>query len=369
MTKITTLALIVTLCAFACSPYVAPTLPVGDSAAVSYRIIAIAPETMNQWAAPDPRPLLPLSAGGSLSETDYDYVLGAGDLISLIIYTFDAKGEQSAIRVFPEGLPISGEDEFLVAADGTVTLPYVGRIRVEGEPFAKVERMIERGLADYFIQPQFRARVSRFAAGRVLVTGEVKSPGEQRLSHEKRTVSEAIEAAGGLLEDADLASATLTRANGLSEPINLYALYYEQDQSANKVLQAGDKLTIARGHGNQITIAGEVLAPQAITMHPSGFSLTEALQKAGGVNPITGDPSHIYVLRAAPPKAFGRAEVDIYHLNAANLGHFALAERFRLRPRDIIYVSQQSITLWDRVLSQFLPGGLSTVIGPQFNKN
>lgn len=354
----------------ACGPYVTPHLPTGRSEALQYTIIPLRADTMAQWSNPSARPLVPLSTPTSQPRSDeYDYEVGAGDLISLIIYTFDAKGEQSAIRVFPEGLPIAGEDEFLVDADGTITLPYVGRIQVEGKPFAKVKRMIERGLRNYFIEPQFQARVSRFAHGRVLVMGELEKPGEQRLSHEPLTISHAIEVAGGLRDSADLSAATLTHANGSMEALDLYALYYEGDTRANKVMQSGDKLTIPRGHGNQIFIAGEVLRPQAITMHPSGYSLTEALQQTGGVNPVTGDPSDIYVLRMASAQNAPTAQLNIFHLNAANLAHLALADRFRMQPRDIVYVSLQPITAWDRLLSQFLPGGLSTIVGPQFNKN
>lgn len=351
----------------ACLPYITPSLPVGSSEALEYRIVPLNAETMQQWSAPPSSAPTSLIDEAALHQMPaYDYELGAGDLISLIIYTFDAKGEQSAIRVFPEGLPIAGEDEFLVGADGVVSFPYVGAIQVQGKPFSDVKKLIERGLRDYFLVPQFQARVSRFAHGRVVVMGEVKTPKEQFLSHTPLTVSGAIDAAGGLLPSADLRAASITRANGSVEPLNLFALYYEGDSSANALLYAGDLLSIARNHGNQIFVAGEVLRPQTITMHPQGISLPEALQQAGGVQPISGDPSQLYVLRMVSPPNAAKAQLVIYHLNAANLEDLALADRFAMQPRDLIYVSLQPITAWDRLLSQFIPSGLSTVVGPQF---
>ncbi len=368
MTKQALIATILALSLWACGPYISPRLPIGSAnGTLEYRLIPLHAETMQQWSdARAPEELMALSSPNP-PPAEYDYILGPGDYISLIIYTFDAKGEQSAIRVFPEGLPIAGEDEFLVAADGTVTLPYVGRIRVEGKPFAKVNRMIERGLRRYFVDPQFQARISRFAHGRVLVTGEVKTPGEQMLSHSPLSVTSAIEAAGGLLPTADLSASTLIRADGMRVPLDLRALYYEGDTAANYIIQPGDRLTIARGQANQVFVAGEVLHPQVLVMHPNGANLPEMLQQAGGVNPITGDPSDVYVLRVADSKAQQNAEILIYHLDASNLANMALATQFKMHPNDIIYVSQQPITTWDRTLSQFLPGGLSTIVGPQFS--
>jgi polysaccharide export outer membrane protein len=370
MTKRLIIALIVTSSLWACEPYVSARLPIGSAnGAIEYRVIPLHAETIQLWSeARTPEKLMALG-NPSQPLADYDYILGPGDYISLIIYTFDAKGEQSAIRVFPEGLPIAGEDEFLVAADGTATLPYVGRIYVQGKPFATVNRMIERGLRRYFIEPQFQARISRFAHGRVLVTGEVGTPGEQMLSHSPLSVTSAIEAAGGLLPTADLHASTLTRANGLRVPLDLRALYYEGDTAANQIIQPGDRLTIARGEANQVFVAGEVLRPQVLVMHPNGANLPEMLQQAGGINPVTGDPSDIYVLRVSDTaKTPQKTDILIYHLDASNLANMALATQFNMHSNDIIYVSQQPITTWDRTLSQFLPGGLSTIVGPQFSE-
>ncbi len=147
--------------------------------------------------------------------------------------------------------------------------------------------------------------------------------------------------------------------------LDLRRLYYQADDSVNPVLYHGDKLMIPRGRGNQIFLAGEVESPQAMTMHPMGYSLVEALQKTGGINPITGDASQIYVLRGEKLADATAGKVMIYHLDAANLAGMALADQFILQPRDIIYVSMQPISQWNRILTQFLPGGLSTVIGPQ----
>lgn len=352
----------------ACSPYVTPSLPIsGDT--VSYRIISIDGSTQHQWK---PMALMG-TASGTVPDTgapiaDYDYVLGPGDIVSLVIYTFDTRGEKQETRIFPQGQPIPGENEFLVSANGTIELPYVGVLKVAGKPFSRVRRDIRARLARYFVKPQFEARVTGFSHGRVNITGEVQRPGELMLSHEPLTVAGAIQQSGGFLPTADLASATLTRADGSSHTLDLVAFFFQGDARFNKLLNAGDKLNIPRNHGNQVFLAGEVLRPQTLAMHPTGISLIEALNSAGGVQPITGDPSHIYVLRAHQRVSAPKPNVTVYHLDGSNLAAMAMATEFMLQPNDIVYVGIQPITQWSRFINQFIPIGMANIIGPQVDQ-
>lgn len=347
-----------------CGGYVTPGLPVSGTE-LSYDVVPVTPRTAPRWQAKDAPPPIP-DDDDAAPPIPYDYVLGPGDRLSLIIYTFDATGEDDEARIFPDGLPVPGENEFLVAADGSVNLPYIGRLHVAGRRFAEVRRAIASGLKRYFVQPHFEARIVHFGHGRINVTGEVASPGEYPLSHDPLSVTAALQRAGGALESADLAQAELLRGNGRSERLDLVALLHRGDMTQNRILLPGDRLNIPRHHGNRIFLTGEVIDPQALAMHPLGFTLTEALQEAGGIHPVFGDPSHVYVLRSTPRKAeAGRAHVTVFHLNAADLSALALADRFVMQPRDIVYVGIQPITQWNRFLSQFLPSGLSTIIGPQ----
>ena len=83
-------------------------------------------------------------------------------------------------------------------------------------------------------------------------------------------------------------------------------------------------------------------------------SLADALYEQGGALTETANPSQIYVLRGSPdPADFGA--VTAWHLNARNAGNVVMATRFELRPNDVIFVAEQPITRWNRVISQFVP--------------
>lgn len=73
-----------------------------------------------------------------------------------------------------------------------------------------------------------------------------------------------------------------------------------------------------------------------------------------GLNIQTADFSEIYVLRGSTrPETYG--DVVAYHLNAKNAVNLVSAARFEMRPSDIVFVSEQPVTTWGRVVAQLTP--------------
>lgn len=104
-----------------------------------------------------------------------------------------------------------------------------------------------------------------------------------------------------------------------------------------------------------VFITGETTSTQEVEM-PLGrsYTLARALLGTGGFDPITGDPSEIYVIRRS---AQGSVEepLSIYHLDAADATRFAIATAMEMRPNDIVFVNPQPVTSWNRTLTQILP--------------
>ncbi len=84
--------------------------------------------------------------------------------------------------------------EQAVARDGTISVPYAGRIVVAGRTGAQVQAAIERQLQDKAIQPQVLVTVSRPIANTVAVTGEVAGGGRIPLSTKGDRLLEVIAA-------------------------------------------------------------------------------------------------------------------------------------------------------------------------------
>ncbi len=82
--------------------------------------------------------------------------------------------------------------------------------------------------------------------------------------------------------------------------------------------------------------------------------LADLLFNDEGLNIQTADYSEVYVLRSSRrPEEFGG--VDAYHLNASNAVNFVTAAQFEMRPGDIVFVAEQPITTWGRVITQLTP--------------
>lgn len=118
------------------------------------------------------------------------YVLGAGDRLSFILYAggdpqFNGKGEIT----------------LTVSEDGTITLPFLGKVNAGGLNVDQLTERITAGLAaDYFVDPQVILSVVEFRSKKVYVLGEVKEPGSYGMEREATTLLEVISMAGGATE-------------------------------------------------------------------------------------------------------------------------------------------------------------------------
>jgi polysaccharide export outer membrane protein len=102
-------------------------------------------------------------------------------------------------------------------------------------------------------------------------------------------------------------------------------------------------------NSQRVNVVGEVMNPglQAITERQ--LKLLDAISLCGGINAITADAKHIYVIRSAGRK------ITVFWLNAKSPQAIVLASRFKLMGDDIVYVTPAGIVSWNRVVSQIVP--------------
>ena len=79
-------------------------------------------------------------------------------------------------------------------------------------------------------------------------------------------------------------------------------------------------------------------------------SLADALFAQGGPLPATGNPAEIYLLRGDK-----HDRVTAFHLDGRNPINMLNATKIQLRPNDIVFVSEQPVTRWSRVMEQLVP--------------
>lgn len=292
----------------------------------------------------------------------YVYRIGKGDVLLVKMLQPAGPTPQVSIALPNEQAGTAVDDA------GNIVLPHVGKVNVEGKSIDEARAFLTQKMAEYFRAPQVDVTVLKFASQTISVTGEVKKAGAQYLAYEPWTVLKAISAAEGFLDTADLENVIVNHKDGTFSRLNLQDLYSYGKIAENIVLASGDNLHIPSGHRNKVFLMGEFVKPVTQKIKDGSLTLAEVINDNGGMNQITSN-AQLYVIRRDikteaiqdnKPASFENAV--IYHLDATSADSMVLADQFRLKPRDVVYVATAKVTQWNRVISQLVPSTLFNAV-------
>ena len=163
----------------------------------------------------------------------------------------DAQGQPSSgvigrmdnveIRVFREDdLTTRGQ----LSNDGTITMPLIGSVRIEGLTTDQAAAAIIRKLANgYLVKPEVSVSIEARIRKTVTVLGQAQRPGVFELpAHRKLGLVEAIGMAGGVTRIANSKKITLKHSNGQVQTVNLSEI--TQGQGMDIQLRDGDVISI-----------------------------------------------------------------------------------------------------------------------------
>lgn len=136
--------------------------------------------------------------------------------------------------------------EYQVASDGTVDLPYIHTVKVEGLEPQEIARLVRERLIKEKIltDPSVVVSVKEYNSKRITVLGQVQKPGSFPLTP-GMTLIQAVSLAGGLTAIANKDRVNLTRrGKGGSSTVVLSIDSITEGRSADIPLQAGDQIYI-----------------------------------------------------------------------------------------------------------------------------
>lgn len=241
-----------------------------------------------------------------------------------------------------------------VTTDGTLFYPYAGEIKAAGLTAQELRTEITKRLSDKILNdPQVDVRVTGYNSLKAFVSGAVNKPGYIAFNELPMTIPAAIAGVGGFAEEADPAGMQLRRGD------KVYNINYLDAFKANLpldkiLLKPDDQIFIPAlsetQKENRVYVMGEVARTGAVNVNQGKLSLVEALASAGGLNTGSASSRLIYVVRNTSDK-----QIDVYHLNAKNAMALAMAERFNLNARDVVYVDASDLATWNRIMSLIVP--------------
>lgn len=125
-------------------------------------------------------------------------------------------GDRIRVKIYPEDEYIKG-GEMEVSSEGTITLPLIGKIRIEGMFPSEVEREIVRLLAqDYLVSPvvviEVAEKVVEKGKRSVAILGQVQKPGTYDFpADQELTLLQLISMAGGFSDVANVKNIKVIR--------------------------------------------------------------------------------------------------------------------------------------------------------------
>jgi polysaccharide export outer membrane protein len=254
-----------------------------------------------------------------------------------------------------------------VGPDGTITIPYAGRIVAAGRSTSELERRIEALLGPIAIEPQALVIVQRGAGSAVTVAGEAIQGARVLLSPDGTRLLDVIAEAGGATAPAHETFVRLSR-DGVTATVPLAALVADPDQN---IFARPDDVLILSRVPQTLTVFGAAGKNTLVTFETERLSVAEALAKAGGLLDQRADPSAIFIMRYEPAElsqALGQPAAAnapaglspiVYRLDLSDAKSYLLAKQFPVRDRDIIFVAEAKTVPVTRALQ-----ALSLITGP-----
>lgn len=303
--------------------------------------VTIVPLTAENIAAFE-RPRSRGGAGASVPAGGWDYRVGVGDLLEIVVWDHPELSMPAGDRRSPQD---TGQR---VQADGSFFYPYVGQVQVRGRSPEAIRDDLRQRLAAYFPDPQVEVRVVGYRSQAVSVTGQVGNPSRHALTDTPLTLLDAIDAAGGLGAEADARNVTLRRA-GAIYTVDLQAFLEEGVAQNNPILRNGDIVSVPRLERQEAYLLGQIVKPSTIDLTREPVMLTQALTQVGGLKEDSADARGIFVFRHTD------MGITVYQLDASNPAAYLLGTRFNVLPQDVVYVTTAPLHRWNRLISSLLP--------------
>ena len=285
---------------------------------------------------------------------------------------------------------------YTIQDDGAIAVPDIGRIQIAGQTLEEAEATIFQAMVEQQINPRFSLEVADFNSKSISIGGAVRLSQVIPITLKPLTLQNALQSAGGIESLTPEYTVIRIFRDGKRYQVPLLELS-AQPKLQNFILRDGDSILVENNFQKQLTfieaksqalasaqvkvelqrarseearqnfltklelgavkrdyayLAGEVVKQGRFPLpFNNTASVADAIYSEGGVDNREGDLGQIYILRAT---ADGQT-ITAYHLDAGNAVNLLLAAKMQLRPDDVVFVAEQRVTAWNRVISQILP--------------
>lgn len=326
---------------------------------LQFQILPITPQIATILSSEIP-PLI-----SSLDSTDnpiaHNDRIGSGDVLTITIFElgtglFSGGGSastgsegasvpNSVANVTNQNLPPTQ-----VETDGTISIPYVGRLRAAGLTPQVLADNIRKSLLSKSQNPQVMVRISTDIANTVIVSGEVHHPGRVVLSTAQERLSDLVAISGGAVYPPEDTHVQLVRGDraGATDLGTLETVPREDIRA-----RPGDRIHVIY-QPRTYTVFGAAGKDATETPFKSPqVSLAEALARVGGPSDGRADPNAAFLFRFEDTVAARQLGLKtpatplgipvVYKLDMMEPNSYFLAQQIPMKTKDILLIANARI--------------------------
>jgi polysaccharide export outer membrane protein len=330
-------------------PNKAEILAVGEDQSVQAHIVPVS-ERVTQVIPQPPTLRFPNSfVNAGIFTPD---IIRPGDTLSFTIYeTID---EGLFTRGGSTGASIG---DLQVDNNGSIYIPFAGRIRAAGNTPERIRQIVTERLATQTPAPEVVVRRIAGDGGTVSVVGSgIAGQGTYPLQRSNLRLMGLIATAGGVSGDPEVARVIIVRGRQRAE------MWYEDvydNPRFDVALRPGDRI-IVENEQRSFTSLGATRSQGLIPFETKTLSALEAIAQVGGLSSTSADPTGIFVIRDETAKianaVLGRSDCTttqrvVYLLNLTEPSGLFFARNFNIQDGDTVYVTEAPFTQWTKTIN------------------
>lgn len=211
------------------------------------------------------------------------YILGPGDNITVNLW-----GAYDSL------------EEVVVSADGKLTIPTLGELKVAGLTLKQTEDLIKFNVTKYYTNNVYAGiALSSLRSFKVPVLGAVANPGHYEATLDMR-VSDLLDEAGGLLPGASRRHIQVKSGDSVRTEADLIAYLRMGSAKDNPFLLEGDILFVPAAPFSTVWLMDEastnIESPLTLYEIKEGQTFADLIKELGGVNPAW-DLQEIHIIK------------------------------------------------------------------------
>jgi polysaccharide export outer membrane protein len=308
----------------------------------------------------------PPSFGARFKSTRYvsSNALRPGDAVAITVYESGGSSlfGPSAPVPIATGAAVSTIPTQVIEADGTVLMPYVGRLKIAGMTPGQVGSMLAEQLKGKTIEPQVIVTAVKDVANVATVSGDVNQPRIVPLTLRGDKLLDVIAQSGGakfpifetyvqVVRNKTIGTVLLQRVAN-SPPENI-------------IIKPNDQIVLVH-NPRTFAVLGASQKVSQYTFDTEKVTLAEALARAGGPIDMVGDPTGIFLFRFEPyelaKQVLGVEDLEVaggrppfvpvlYRINLTMADGVFVAQALQMRDKDVLLVTNAQATQLQKMMA------------------